>query len=370
MRRRATDRTTIRLDVAGGGYDIVVEAGCLDSIGPFVATVAGPSSVMVVTGSGPVSQYADRVSISLWRAGVPCAVQRLPSGERFKRLATVERLCDAMVAARLDRHSAVVAVGGGVIGDLAGFAAAIYMRGIACVQVPTTLLAQVDASVGGKTGVNLRGGKNLVGAFRQPRAVLIDPTTLGTLPARELRCGLAEALKHGFIRDPEYLDCLLSDMRRLQRREPEALGRAIAGSCRIKADVVGQDETEKGTRAVLNFGHTVGHAVETVGGYRRLRHGEAVAIGMAVAALIGEEIGVTPANVTATVRDALKRAGLPLAVPQDMSSERVIEAMASDKKSAEGSPRFVLLRRIGQAEPGFTVATEVVRRALDRARAE
>ncbi|MBM3495546.1 MAG: 3-dehydroquinate synthase, partial [Armatimonadetes bacterium] len=257
---------------------------------------------------------------------------------------------------------------GGMVGDMAGLAASLYMRGIRCVQVPTTLLAQVDASVGGKTGVNLRSGKNLIGAFHQPSAAYADPCSLATLPLRELRCGLAEVLKHGFIRDRAYLSGVLREMPLLLSCDPAALSRAVLGSCRIKAAVVEADETEQGVRAVLNFGHTIGHALETLDGYRRMRHGEAVAIGMVGACLVGEEVGVTAPNVTEAVRQALNAAGLPTCAPGSLTAEGIIAAMGADKKSERGSPRFVLLREVGHAEPGHRIELEPLRRALDRAR--
>ncbi len=369
MRRRTAVSSNVRVGLGAKAYDIRVETGSLSAIGPLAATVVGPSSALVVTGDGPVGTYGDEAARSLWRCGIATSVLRIPAGERFKTLRWVERICERMAEAHMDRRAAVVAVGGGVIGDMAGLAAALYMRGVAVIQVPTTLLAQVDASVGGKTGVNMRAGKNLIGAFHQPRAVLIDPATLATLPIRELRAGLAEVIKHGLIRDAAYLDEVRADICRLLERDCAALHRAIVGSCRIKAAVVESDETERGLRAVLNFGHTVGHAVETLGGYRRFRHGEAVAIGMVAACLIGEEIGVTEANVTAEVRALLGAAGLPVRLPRSMAPETVMEAMRADKKSSDGRPRFVLLRDIGHAEPGFDPEPVSVARALERAQA-
>ncbi len=367
LRLTESGHSVVRVGLGARSYEIRVEAGALTGLGPLVARVVGPSAALVVTGSGPVAAYGDQAALSLGQADIRTYCMQIPRGERRKTLRWVGRICERMAEARLDRRSVVVAVGGGVVGDMAGLGAALYMRGVACVQAPTTLLAQVDASVGGKTGVNLRAGKNLIGAFHQPRAVLIDPDTLATLPLRELRAGLAEVIKHGLIRDAGYLETVKRDMRNLLARDPTALQSAIVGSCQIKAAVVEADETEQGARAVLNFGHTIGHAVETIGGYRRFRHGEAVAIGMRAACLVGEEMGITPPNVSEAVEDILRAANLPVNLPADMAPAGVIEAMGTDKKSSGGRPRFVLLREVGWAEPGFDPDVGIVRKALDRA---
>lgn len=347
-------------------YPVTVRPGCLAMVAGAVRDEIGASSAAVVSGRGIVARYAAAVADAIVATGLAVHRITIASGERAKTLRTVETICREMADARMDRRAVVVAVGGGVVGDIAGFAAAIYMRGIEVIHAPTTLLAQVDASVGGKTGVDLPSGKNLIGAFHQPRAVFADPAALSTLPAREMRCGLAEIIKHGLIRDHAYLDMVLREMPRLVRRDPEALTRAVLGSCRIKADVVMADETEQGVRAVLNFGHTVGHALESLGGYRSLRHGEAVAIGMAAACRIGEELGVTSPNVTETVIAALRDARLPHAIPGAYAVDTIVDAMATDKKSDRGKQRFVLLREVGHAEAGFEVPAAALRQALRR----
>jgi 3-dehydroquinate synthase len=273
-----------------------------------------------------------------------------------------------MLAHRLDRAGLVVAVGGGVIGDVAGFAAGTYMRGVALVQAPTTLLAQADAGVGGKTGVNLPAGKNLVGVFHQPSVVLVDPVVPRTQRTRDYRSGLAEIIKHGIIRDDEFLQDLSRNMPRLLDRDVTALAAAVQRSCEIKASVVAGDETEQGLRAVLNFGHTVGHALEVATGYRALTHGEAVAIGMVGACLVGEETGMTPPKVTSVVANALEEAGLPTALPGGSDPAQLVAAMYADKKAVGGTLRFVLVRAIGEAVPGLAVEPETVRRALARSR--
>jgi 3-dehydroquinate synthase len=324
--------------------------------------------VALVTHPGLHAPYAAPLIAGLEARGVSVVPIALPAGERFKTLATVARLYGEFVRAGLDRRGLVVALGGGVLGDMAGYAAATYLRGVRFVQAPTTLLAQVDASVGGKTGVDLPEGKNLVGAFHQPVSVLIDTHTLHTLPLRELRAGLAEVIKYGIIYDAGFFARTVAALPRLLRREPEALTEVIARSCAIKADVVSQDETEQGLRAILNYGHTVGHALEQVTNYRRYKHGEAVAVGMVSAALIGEEIKVTPETVTAELLAALRRAKLPVAFPADIDPEAILTAAQRDKKTLAGRLRFVLARRIGEVFVTGDVPQEAVARALLRQR--
>ncbi|MCW3095516.1 MAG: 3-dehydroquinate synthase, partial [Chthonomonadaceae bacterium] len=253
---------------------------------------------------------------------------------------------------------------GGVLGDMVGFAAATYLRGIPFVQIPTTLLAQVDASVGGKTGVDLPQGKNLVGAFHQPSAVVIDTTTLRSLPLRELRSGLSEVIKYGIIYDKPFLTSIVNNMPGLLRRDEALLTTAIARSCEIKAEVVGQDETEQGLRAILNFGHTIGHALESVTAYRRFKHGEAIAIGMVSACLLGEEVGVTPSEVTEELCEALQRAHLPTAFPVEIEADAILAAAQRDKKTEAGRLRFVLARRVGEVFLCPDVPEAAVRAAL------
>lgn len=268
----------------------------------------------------------------------------IPDGESFKTVATMQTILDELVAFGANRDTTVVALGGGVVGDIAGFAAACYMRGVAFVQVPTTLLAQVDSSVGGKTGVNHEQGKNLIGAFHQPRLVLIDTDTLQTLPSRDFKAGLAEVIKYGAITDPDFFAWLESNMAGLLEKRPEILARAIQRSCELKAEVVAEDERESGRRAILNFGHTFGHAIEHCMGYGEWLHGEAVAAGMVMAA---ELSAIGDADV-ARLRKLISAAGLPTAPPA-ISGTRWIEAMGMDKKVQNKALRFVLLRSLGDA---------------------
>jgi 3-dehydroquinate synthase len=360
--------TTVRVDLGDRSYDIEVGAGLLRSeqAATRLLTLAAGGNLCLVTHPALRAAYAEPLAALLRAQDAAVTVVTLPAGERAKRLSTVERLYGHLLSARLDRGGLLVAVGGGVLGDLAGFAAATYLRGIRFVQAPTTLLAQVDASVGGKTGVDLPQGKNLVGAFHQPCAVLIDPETLNTLPARELRAGLAEVIKYGIIYDAGFFEEIVAALPRLLRRDPAALTRTIARSCAVKAEVVSQDETEQGLRAILNFGHTIGHALETVTAYRRYKHGEAVAIGMVSAALIGEEVGVTPPDVTNCLVAALRGARLPAAFPIEIAIEPILDAARHDKKARGGRLRFVLARRVGEVFCTDTVAPEAIRAALNR----
>lgn len=351
-------------------YSIHISDGLIASgVGAkLIADLATGPRTVVVTHPGLSAAYAVPLLEGLRSNGIEAPLVTIPAGERYKTIRTVARLYEAFIFAGLDRKSLVVAVGGGVLGDLVGFAAATYLRGIPFVQVPTTLLAQVDASIGGKTGADLPQGKNLVGAFHQPRAVLIDPATLRTLSGRELRSGLAEVVKYGIIYEESFFWAIAGALPALLHLESEPLSRVIARSCEIKAEVVTQDETEKGVRAILNFGHTIGHALEVVTGYRRYKHGEAVSIGMVTACLIGEEMGVTPSSVTDALRDVLSAARLPVAFPDDVSVEEILAAAQRDKKAEAGRLRFVLAKRIGEVFTGEEASDEAISHAMRRQR--
>jgi 3-dehydroquinate synthase len=360
--------TTLNVELGDRSYPIHIGSGLLATVADVVLERTPVTSVALLTHRHLERLYAAPVLEGLRRRGVRAETITIPAGEGRKNLATVARLYEKMVAARLDRRSVLVTLGGGVLGDMGGFAAATYMRGIPFVQVPTTLLAQVDASVGGKTGVDLPSGKNLVGAFHQPAAVIIDLDTLTTLPRRELRGGLAEVIKYGIIRDKRFFDLVETTTARILRLEHDPLAAVIHRSCEIKAEVVAADETEQGLRAILNFGHSIGHALEAVTGYRRYKHGEAIAIGMLSACLIGEETGVTPRAVTERLSSALAAAGLPRAFPSDVSPESIREAALRDKKTIGGRLRFVLASDIGCVEIGQDVPFEVAEAALSRQR--
>ena len=298
-------------------------------------------------------------------AGIPpLATITVPDGEEVKTLATVERIYNGLLDAGAERSTAIFALGGGVVGDMAGFAAATYLRGVPFVQVPTTLLAQVDASVGGKTGVNLPRGKNLVGAFYQPEAVLVDTATLGTLPERELRAGLAEVIKYGLIRDPGFFGWLEHHLQALLDREPDPLAEAIRRSCRNKAEVVADDERENGQRALLNLGHTFAHAIEAGTGYSPWLHGEAVAVGLVMAAEASWRLGRLSEADRDRTRALVEQAGLPTWGPSDLPVDRYLALMAVDKKVAEGRVRFVLLDAVGEALVTDDVPEEVLRDAI------
>ncbi len=320
------------------------------------------SDFLLVTNTTVGPLYAERVHAVLPGRRVVEVV--LPDGEQHKTLTNVSSILDVLVANRYPRDACVLALGGGVVGDIAGFAAACYQRGIDFVQLPTTLLAQVDSSVGGKTGVNHPGGKNLIGAFHQPRAVLADTETLATLPLRELRAGLAEVIKCALIEDESFFAWLEERIEALLARDPEALGHAIRRSCEIKAAIVARDERESGDRALLNLGHTFGHAIEAVQQYRGVLHGEAVAAGLAMAATFSARAGLMGEPDAARVRALLVRAGLPIEA-QDVSGKAALEAMRIDKKVQSGRMRFVLLRGIGRSFVTADYPEEALATTLD-----
>jgi 3-dehydroquinate synthase len=292
--------------------------------------------------------YLERLKLSIEGAGVAVVEILLRDGEVYKTWESLNTIYDALIHHRCERKTTVLALGGGVVGDMAGFAAATYMRGVPYIQIPTTLLAQVDSSVGGKTGINHPLGKNMIGAFHQPQAVIIDTDVLQTLPERELSAGLAEVIKYGLIRDLPFFEWLETSMELLRARDPEALTHAIHESCRNKAEVVAQDERETGVRALLNLGHTFGHAIETGVGYGKWLHGEAVAAGTMLAADLSRRMGWLDAATVERIANLYRRAGLPVEAP-DLGAQRYIELMGADKKVEAGKLRFVLLEKIGQA---------------------
>ncbi len=340
---RAVDSLTVEL--GDRSYPILIGAGLLRERAVLDRHVPG-RDILLVSNTVVAPLYAETLTASLPGRRVVEAV--LPDGESHKTLSNVSRILDVLVANRLGRDCTVVALGGGVVGDMAGFAAACYQRGVRYVQVPTTLLAQVDSSVGGKTGVNHPGGKNLIGAFHQPAAVLADTRTLDTLPPRELRAGLAEIIKYGLIRDAGFYEWLEASMARLLAREPDALAWAIRRSCEIKAEIVARDEREQGERALLNLGHTFGHAIESATGYSGWLHGEAVGAGLLMAAALSRECGTMRPEEVDRLRRLLERAGLPTAA-RDVPADAALEHMKIDKKVKAGRIRLVLLRGIGAA---------------------
>jgi 3-dehydroquinate synthase len=355
----------VEVPLGDRSYSILIGAGLLGELGTRCLDLKLGRRCAIISDEQVAPKYGARARLALSAAGFDSVLVTVPAGETAKSLTTVGRCYDQLSRHRLERQSFIVALGGGVVGDLAGFVAATYLRGIPFVQVPTTLLAQVDSSVGGKVGVNLKAGKNLVGAFYQPRLVLCDLATLNTLPRRELRAGLAEVIKYGIIYDAPLfarLERLLSGLLAL---EPKALAAVIARCCQIKAEVVGQDEMEIGLRAILNFGHTIGHAIEAISGYGAYLHGEAIAIGMVAAARLSAELTGLSEPQVRRIAALLSRAGLPTTIRLDARQQtRLKEAMKLDKKVSAGEVKFVLARRIGEVTPGHLVSADLIARVL------
>ncbi len=337
---------TLRVELGERSYPIRIGSGLL-SRADLLAPHLEQRRVAIVTNETVAPLYLAQVR-SVAAARQPLEVI-LPDGEQYKTLEVVARIFDALLQARCDRRTMILALGGGVIGDMAGFAAACYQRGVPFIQIPTTLLAQVDSSVGGKTGVNHPLGKNMIGAFYQPQAVIIDTDTLRTLPDRELKAGIAEVIKYGLIRDAEFFVWLEKNLPRLLARDSEALSYAIERSCRNKAEVVAKDERESGLRAVLNFGHTFGHAIETATEYRSWLHGEAIAAGMAMAADLSRRLGWLAEDEASRIRSLIKMAQLPDGPPAGIDDKQLRSLMEMDKKVESGRLRLVLLKRIGEA---------------------
>jgi 3-dehydroquinate synthase len=321
----------------------------------------GGGSVAIVTNDVVAPLYLSRVRSALGEARITEII--VPDGEQAKSWPTLERVFDALLEARCGRDTLLIALGGGVVGDLAGFAAAVYQRGMPFLQVPTTLLAQVDSSVGGKTAINHARGKNMIGAFHQPLAVVSDVATLDTLPDRELRAGLAEVIKHALALDAAFVDWLESSMEMLLTRDRVALSHAVWRCCELKAAIVAADERESGVRSLLNFGHTFGHAIEAATGYGAWLHGEAIAAGMVMAAALSEDLGLIGAADVARVRRLIQRAGLPTAGPGIEAGE-LITLMTADKKAAQGKPRFVVLEGVGRAALRGGIDHAAVRKAV------
>ena len=351
----------LKVELGSRSYPILIGAGLLGRRELLEEHVPG-RDVLLVSNTTVRPLHAESVIRALSSRRVVEAT--LPDGESHKTLENVARILDVLVANRFGRDCTVIALGGGVVGDMAGFAAACYQRGVAYVQIPTTLLAQVDSSVGGKTGVNHPGGKNLIGAFHQPTAVLADTLTLRTLPARELRAGLAEVIKYGLICDAAFFAWLEDHIDALLERDPDALAHVIRRSCEIKAAIVGRDEREQGERALLNLGHTFGHAIEAATGYAKWLHGEAVGTGLLMAASMSHECGLLSAADVERVRRLLERAGLPVADP-DVPAEAAFEHMRIDKKVKGGRIRLVLLRSVGDSFVTAEYPEAALRRTLE-----
>lgn len=337
----------VRVELGERSYDIEIGQGNLGTVGGKMMEFGLSGRAGIITNDTVSPLYARAVSDSIRAAGIEPVLLVIPDGEEYKSLPWASHLFDRLLSQRFDRKCSLVALGGGVIGDLTGFVAATYMRGIPFVQVPTTLLSQVDSSVGGKTGVNHPLGKNMIGAFYQPVHVLTDVTTLNTLPQEEFLSGMAEVVKYGVIYDAAFFEYIVNNREAILAKEPVALSYIIKRSCEIKADVVGQDERESGLRAILNFGHTVGHAVEAITNYTGYRHGEAVSIGMVMAARLAHKTGLCGREVEARVEALLSALGLPVKMPA-LDPAAVLSAIGLDKKSEGGKVKFVLPTKIGE----------------------
>ena len=352
---------SLKVDLGERSYPIYVGGAILEQAGELIRQAGLRGKVAVITNPTVAQLYLDSLNDALRQAGFEVLPVLVPDGEEHKNLQTLASIYDGLIAGHMERKSCVLALGGGVIGDLAGFAAATYLRGVPYVQVPTTLLAQVDSSVGGKTGVNHDAGKNLMGAFYQPKLVLIDIAVLRSLPRRELSAGLAEVIKYGIISDPALFSLLEHKVEKILALNQELLIDIILTSCGIKARVVEADEREDDYRAVLNFGHTVGHAVEAATGYRRFLHGEAVGIGMVKAAALSVSQGFCDAASLKRVRALVERAGLPADIPPELSPGTLIQAMEIDKKVAGDKIKFVMCEGIGKTRFHWLTAAEILR---------
>ena len=353
----------IRVDLGEHSYDICIGSGLLRAGNVLREKILG-RRVFVVSNQVVADHYLDSVLHQL--EGIDTDVHLMPDGEQFKTLQTLESIIGDLLAKGHNRSTTIVALGGGVVGDTAGYAAASYQRGVPFVQVPTTLLSQVDSSVGGKTAVNHELGKNMIGAFYQPKGVYVDTDTLQTLPERELSAGLAEVIKHGVLADSDYFDAVEKDIGQLRQKDESALIRAIKGSCKIKAAVVAQDERESGKRALLNFGHTFAHAIETGMGYGQWLHGEAVGAGMVMAADLSARLGRCSLDDSQRIKTLVERAGLPIAGPSEVSTDAMLAFMAKDKKATDEGLRFVLIEGgIGKTEIVQDVPVSVLRETLE-----
>jgi 3-dehydroquinate synthase len=360
-----TTARTVHVSLDDRSYDITIAEGILSQTGEITRAALGAKTRRLALISNPKvhSLFGKAVERSLKNAGFTTLTHLMGDGEKYKSLRTAERAWSFLLEHRFERSDAIVALGGGVVGDLAGFVAATYQRGISFAQIPTTLLAQIDSSVGGKTAINHPLGKNMIGAFHQPRAVMIDPLALKTLAPRELRAGLYEVIKTGVIRDRALFEFTQASLGQIEANDQEVLSRIIARCCEIKAEVVAADERETGLRRILNFGHTIGHALEAVTNYRRLKHGEAVGYGMKSAAAIAEKAGIIAPVESQTIIAGIDSSG-PLPVISDLRPRDILNAMTHDKKVAQGKIPFILPTRVGEVIVRDDIPPEIVRAAI------
>ncbi|QDL12388.1 3-dehydroquinate synthase [Brasilonema octagenarum UFV-E1] len=358
--------TSIIVNLPEQSYEIAIAPGGIDQLGEMMSNLKLGKKVLLVSNPTIFKHYGQRVLASLEAAGFEVVSCNLSPGERYKTLSSVQKIYDTALENRIERSSTMVALGGGVIGDMTGFAAATWLRGINFVQVPTSLLAMVDAAIGGKTGVNHPQGKNLIGAFHQPRLVLIDPEVLKSLPVREFRAGMAEVIKYGVIWDAELFAQMEESKRLDQLRyiKAELIEAILNRSCQAKADVVGKDEKEAGLRAILNYGHTIAHAVESLTGYRVVNHGEAVAIGMVAAGQIAVKLGMWKKEEAERQDALIQKASLPTKLPDGVDIEAIIESLQLDKKVKAGKVRFILPTQIGVVTITDEVPSDTIREVL------
>ena len=342
------DRLNVRL--GEDSYPIYIGSGLLKKAGKLAGKSARGRLACIVTNPRVDRLYGGSCRESFKKAGFSVATIVIPDGERYKTLENIKKIYNGLIKNRFDRAAMIVALGGGVVGDMAGFAAATYMRGIDYIQIPTTLLAQVDSSVGGKTGVDYPGGKNIIGAFYQPKLVLADSSVISTLPEREYRCGIAEVIKYGIIRSASLFSYLEKSVQKIRVREAKSLREIVNRSCRIKARVVSQDEKESGVRAILNLGHTFGHAIETALNFQKLKHGEAVAIGLVQAARLSYTLGFVNSATVRRIKTLVSEFGLPTGLPRQLTPGDVLKGMRHDKKMISGKARFILFDKIGTAK--------------------
>jgi 3-dehydroquinate synthase len=358
--------TTIDVKLPDNKYSIEINAGILSKLGTYLTNLNLGKKILLVSNPVVFKHYGETTVNSLKSAGFDVSTCILPAGERYKTLNSITKIHDIALENRLERSSTMIALGGGVIGDMTGFAAATWLRGINFVQIPTTLLAMVDASIGGKTGVNHPRGKNLIGAFYQPKFVLIDPEVLNTLPVREFRAGMAEVIKYGIIWDEQLFNQMESHKNLSQKRylKDNLLETILTRSCQAKADVVSKDEKESGLRAILNYGHTIGHAVESLTGYKLVNHGEAVAIGMVAAGTIAMEMGLWDQQSLQRQNNLIQKTSLPTRLPPGLDLDQIIDVLGLDKKVKAGKVRFILPTKIGSVIITDDVSSTTIKKSL------
>ncbi len=340
----------IRVELGERSYNIMIGSGILKDIGKTIEKFEFSRKIALISNPTVHGLYGKTVSDAIKGAGYDLTEILVPDGEEYKSLAYAEKIYESLLKAKLDRKSALIALGGGVIGDITGFAASTYMRGISFIQAPTTLLAQVDSSVGGKTGVNHPLGKNMIGTFWQPRLVWVDTATLETLPHREFLSGLGEVIKYGIIWDEEFFAYLEKNRDKILKLDPAALTHVISCSCEIKSEIVSKDERESGLRAILNYGHTIGHAIETFTGYKKYLHGEAVSIGMSMEARLSQQLGLIDNKEVFKIKALIDSCGLPSEMPGEIEISELVEIMQIDKKTVGGRIHFVLPEKVGSVK--------------------